>query len=101
MNPEDHVRLHVILEGRVQGVGFREFVFRNALRLALTGWVRNVHNGNVEVLAEGSHHTLENLLDFLKQGPDAASVTALQQEWSTATGEFLTFIVAQTLFSKE
>ncbi len=101
MSPEDHFRLHVLIEGRVQGVGFREFVLRNALRLDLTGWVRNVHNGNVEVLAEGNRHTLETLLVMLKQGPSAAAVTALQQDWSAVSGEFSTFIVARTLYSNE
>jgi acylphosphatase len=101
MSPEDTIRLHVIVEGRVQGVGFREFVLRNALSLDLSGWVRNVHNGNVEVLAEGNRHALENLQDFLRQGPSAATVTNLQLDWSEASGEFTTFIVARTLYPNE
>ncbi len=101
MSPEDHFRLHVFIEGRVQGVGFREFVLRNALSLDLTGWVRNVYNGNVEVLAEGNRHTLETFLVMLKQGPSAAFVTALQQDWSASISEFSTFVVARTLYSNE
>ncbi len=101
MNPDAQNRLHVIVVGRVQGVGFRDFVIRNAIQLNVTGWVRNIYNGNVEVLAEGNRQALETLLEILKHGPNAATVTNLQQDWSEASGEFEAFIVTRTLYSNE
>lgn len=55
--------------GKVQGVGFRRFVQRQALELNLQGWVRNVFDGSVEVLATGPEERLSELLSRLQQGP--------------------------------
>jgi acylphosphatase len=88
-------RLHAVVEGSVQGVGFRGYVLEKAQLLSLTGWVRNCWNGNVEVLAEGPQLSLENLLEGLKKGPSMSHVTNVQIEWSTATGEFSSFFVAR------
>ncbi len=55
-------KLHAYVTGQVQGVGFRYFVKRNADALSLTGFVRNLPEGQVEVMAEGSHASLEQLL---------------------------------------
>ena len=89
-------RLHATIEGRVQGVSYRYFVTEQAQRLALKGWVRNRHNGNVEVMAEGYRHSLEQLLIFLYQGPPMARVTNVETEWLPATGEFTSFWVRGT-----
>jgi acylphosphatase len=86
-------RLHCVVQGRVQGVGFRAFVRGQALKLGLTGWVRNVGYDQVEVLAEGPRDRLETLLEFLRRGPSAARVDAVVPEWSPATGEFRDFQV--------
>lgn len=97
MIPQDHARLHAIVEGHVQGVGFRMFVQRVASELKLTGWVRNTWEGNVEVVAEGSRPQLEKLLAALKVGPRAAHVINVQVTWPPATGEFLDFRVRSTI----
>jgi len=87
-------RLHTIIEGRVQGVGFRYFVLENAVQLGLTGWVRNRWDGSVEVTAEGERAHLEALLALLYRGPHSSFVTAVHTEWRPATGEFAGFRVA-------
>ena len=90
-------RLHATVEGRVQGVGFRNFVYDNANRLGLMGWVRNSWDGNVEVLAEGERGSLEKLLGKLNRGPQSSFVLKVTPEWQEATGEFSHFSVRSTL----
>ena len=85
------MRVHVIVEGRVQGVGFRAFVVDQANRLGVKGWVRNQWNGTVEVVAEGDHAVLEKMIVALREGPRASYVKNLDLEWQTATGEFYQF----------
>jgi acylphosphatase len=82
------VRLHAIVAGNVQGVGFRAFVIRNANRLGLNGWVRNRWDYTVEVVAEGERESLEQLLSALRRGPSAAMVTQVKPEWKQASSEF-------------
>ena len=86
-------RLHAWVEGFVQGVGFRFFVIQRASQLGLTGWVRNLWDGRVEVVAEGPKATLQNLLNRLKEGPPSASVSQVATEWLPATNEFTDFNV--------
>ncbi len=91
-------RLHAVIDGVVQGVGFRMFVQEVATALGLTGWVRNKYDGRVEVVAEGSYAQLERLLDKLRTGPRSAFVEEVQKEWQPATGEFRLFEVRRTYF---
>lgn len=86
-------RLHAFVRGRVQGVGFRHFVMTSAQTLGLDGWVRNLWDGRVEVLAEGSKVQLENLLKRLERGPSSSYVAEVNVEWLPATGEFTGFHV--------
>lgn len=67
--------LSYIVSGRVQGVGFRYFVYRHATRLELKGWVKNLWNGDVEVHAEGPVEALAELEQYLNRGPSFAYVT--------------------------
>lgn len=69
--------LHVRITGVVQGVGFRWFVRERARRLGLSGWVRNLRDGTVEVAAEGDAGQLELLRRELRRGPDGARVEDL------------------------
>ncbi|MEA4907450.1 MAG: acylphosphatase [Chloroflexi bacterium] len=98
MESSANSRLHAIVDGHVQGVGYRAFVYREALNLNLTGWVRNLSNGQVEVVAEGGRPTLDQLLTRLRRGPQAALVSFVQPEWLPATGEFRHFDVRSTYF---
>jgi acylphosphatase len=66
--------LHFLIQGRVQGVGFRWFVHREASELALHGWVRNTEEGDVEVVASGTVEDLSELRASLKKGPRGSRV---------------------------
>jgi acylphosphatase len=79
-------RLHAIVHGRVQGVGYRASTFDEARQLGLAGWVRNRHDGTVEVLAEGSEANLRSFLAYLHRGPWAAEVTSVIEDWAEAVG---------------
>ncbi len=89
-------RLRAVAQGRVQGVGFRQFALETAGRLRLTGVCRNLRNGDVEVIAEGEEGALEALLVALKQGPRAASIDRVHAVWLPPTGEFRTFAIGST-----
>jgi len=92
--PEDeHVRLHAVVKGRVQGVYFRATTQYEALARGLVGWVRNRWDGSVEVIAEGRRAVLESFEVFLHQGPPSAQVTHVEITYSAATGEFSGFHV--------
>lgn len=66
--------LHFLIRGRVQGVGFRWFVQREATELELRGWVRNTEDGDVEILATGDPEDLDELRSSLRRGPRGARV---------------------------
>jgi acylphosphatase len=89
-------RLQARVSGRVQGVGFRAFVALRAQGLGLQGYVRNLSNGGVEVVAEGEEHDLRNLLQVLEGGPRGAHVTNVQASWASPTAEFAGFTVRST-----
>ena len=89
-------RLTAIVQGRVQGVGFRYFVVDRALDLRVTGLCRNLRNGDVEVIAEGEQGALEALLAALKTGPRMAHVENVHAVWLPPTNEFTSFTVAPT-----
>jgi len=78
--------LRVVVTGRVQGVGFREFVQRNGLALRLSGYVTNLPDGSVEVYGEGTADGLRTLLQTVHKGPRFAEVLAVWEEWVTPKG---------------
>jgi acylphosphatase len=65
----DMVRVRVFIDGRVQGVGFRTRTAREALRLGLTGWIRNLYDGRVEAVFEGPRDAVEEMLAWTRRGP--------------------------------
>lgn len=73
--------LHFQVQGRVQGVGFRWFVHRNAAELNLRGWVRNTDEGDVEVVAEGEAEALDQLRDRLRQGTRSSRVDQILEQY--------------------
>lgn len=81
--------IHCLVSGRVQGVFFRAATQERALRLGLTGWVRNLSDGRVEVVASGPAEAVEELRQWLHQGPPRAVVTevttnpAADEGWPT------------------
>ncbi len=85
-----------VVTGRVQGVGFRWFVEREAVLLGLAGWVRNREDGAVEVLARGSQSQLGVLYDRLKEGPRAARVDLVEVEDAAPFSGYNTFQIEET-----
>jgi len=80
-----------LVRGRVQGVGFRWFVEREARLLGITGWVRNNADGAVEVLAQGTREQLSGLRDRLQQGPRAARVDDVDESEANLTQDLTSF----------
>jgi len=87
----DITELHCILVGRVQGVGFREFVRSIAFELRLTGYVKNLPEGSVEVVAQGEHGILKVFENHLKVGPPGAKVADYYSEWREPEETHATF----------
>jgi acylphosphatase len=96
MTDQEFVRLHAIVEGRVQGVGFRYFTQRQAVQLGLTGWVRNRWEGTVELTAEGPREEIEKLLQSIGRGPQAGTTRNVKYDFQEATGEFISFQIRRT-----
>lgn len=84
----------VIVKGRVQGVGFRWFTREKARNLGLTGYVRNLPNGNVEIWAEGEQQDINDLIHLLRQGPSWSQVTDLEIDEVQSQGKYDDFNVA-------
>ena len=91
------VRVHLWVQGRVQGVGFRAFVQQNALQIGVTGWVRNVGYDTVEAVAEGPEEQIDAFLRMMKRGPLSSRVNESREEWEPVTGEFSAFKVKFSL----
>ncbi len=89
-------QIHILMDGHVQGVGFRYFVYDFAQQRGLTGWVRNRHNGQVEVLAEGSRVDLEALLEHVRRGPGRSMVSEVKFDWGQAESRFDQFSMLAT-----
>lgn len=87
------VRAHCFVEGLVQGVFFRDSTRRRARQLGVTGWVRNLRDGRVEVVAEGERASVESLVAWLRDGPEYARVEQATATWESASGEFTDFAV--------
>jgi len=87
------VRVHVLVNGRVQGVFFRFETSRLARQLGATGWVRNRRDGRVEAVFEGEKKDVERMIEFCKRGPPGAKVTDVEVRWEEPTGEFEGFSV--------
>ena len=90
-NKNDRARLHLIISGRVQGVGFRFSAYDEAKDLALAGWVRNLGSGDVEIVAEGKQENLQILAAWAHLGPPSAHVTEVREDWLESSGEFTEF----------
>ena len=84
--PRNRERFSAHVQGRVQGVGFRAFVYDAAQELGIAGSVRNTRTGGVFVEAEGPRDRLEHLLHRLKAGPPAARVEQVSVDWSEPEG---------------
>lgn len=86
-------RVHAIVSGRVQGVGYRASTAHEAQRLGLVGWVRNLPDGSVELEAEGPPDQVAALLGWCDRGPPAARVTQIAARDVAATGSDTAFAI--------
>jgi len=93
METDTQERLSAQIEGRVQGVGFRNFTQMRARQLGVTGWVRNEQDGSVRLEAEGPRAALDELLEAVHEGPRMARVESVEAEWADANDEYEGFRV--------
>lgn len=91
MAAKDPVRLRLEIHGRVQGVWFRASTRDEALGIGVSGRVRNLANGNVEVTVEGDRSAVERLVAWCRKGPQGASVSKIEIKEEDYVGEFDTF----------
>ena len=88
----------ILVEGRVQGVGYRDYVRRRASLLGLAGWVMNLRNGRVRVRAEGPRPAIDELVQALEKGPPLSQVERVTVRWTAPTGRFASFGVRYAEF---
>jgi len=85
-NPNEIVRIHIWVKGRVQAVGFRAHVEYYALQIGVSGWVRNVGWDTVEAVAEGTRDQVDRFIEMVKTGPPASRVDEARVEEETVSG---------------
>jgi acylphosphatase len=88
----------IFVEGRVQGVGFRDYARRRASRLGLGGYVSNLRDGRVRLRVEGPRDSIETLLQDLQKGPPLARVERVSTRWMPATRRFTDFTIRESAF---
>ena len=88
-------RIHVVITGRVQGVGFRYSAFAEAVRLGLKGWVRNTYDNRVEGVFEGDDEIVNSMLNWCRSGPSMAHVTHVEVDKLPYKGEFESFRITR------
>ena len=84
---------HCIVEGRVQGVFYRDFVQNTAVKHGLTGWTKNLPEGQVEIVAQGTPDDLKLFVEKLHEGSSSAHVESVSVDWRTPTEHFDDFVV--------
>ena len=87
------VRAEIVVNGLVQGVGFRYFVMREAQKLELKGFVKNLYSGEVLTVIEGEKANAEEMVEKLRVGPIHASVKSCKVDWQEPKNEFTDFEV--------
>ncbi|MDW7681007.1 MAG: acylphosphatase [bacterium] len=85
------VAAHIIVKGMVQGVGFRWFVDKHARNLGLTGYVKNLFSGDVEVMVEGERGLIEELIEKMKVGNRFSNVVDVKIKWKEFSGQYSRF----------
>lgn len=85
------VQVHVVISGYVQGIGFRHFVKREAVKLGLKGWVKNISNGKVEAFFQGPREKIEEMAVLCEKGPFLAEVKNVEVKWEEMNEELQSF----------
>lgn len=86
---------NILVDGMVQGVGFRWFAYNLAKKFSLTGWVRNRIRGDVQIYVEGEREVVQEFISVLRKGPRFGGVDAVEVNWKKATGEQSEFKVVR------
>ena len=89
--PEDYLTVNMKITGKVQGVGFRYFVLRQAQELGILGWVNNKPNGDVEAFAQGEKAELEQFIAKVKEGTTFSRVDNVNLEWMNKDEQYFGF----------
>ncbi len=87
------VSARILVGGRVQGVGFRNYTMRNAMGLQLRGYARNLTDGQVEIEVEGKRGNIHALIECLWKGPPRAGVTKVEVVWKSPSSDFDQFSI--------
>lgn len=96
-NPNNTVRAHIWVKGRVQAVGFRAYVEFHSLQIGVLGWVRNVGWDTVEAVAEGTQEQVDAFIEMVKKGPRASRVDEARVEYENPTGLLTGFNVKHSM----
>ncbi|MCC6543916.1 MAG: acylphosphatase [Nitrospirae bacterium] len=89
-------RVHLFINGTVQGVNYRDSARQVAQSLGITGYVRNLHDGRVELVAEGEKDSVDTLIKWCRKGPPAALVVSIDIEYENHKDEFDLFCVKRS-----
>ena len=84
---QEKARASILVSGRVQGVAFRAYTREEAMFLGLSGWVKNLPGGAVQVVAEGDRDKVEAMIDWCREGPPTARVDDVKVNWEVPRGE--------------
>lgn len=91
-----HKRIHLVFSGHVQSIGFRQTALITARSLRLTGWVKNLDSGQVEILAEGNPKSIFKFIEKIDKS-FSDNIDVMEIEWLRATGEFKKFDILQNV----
>lgn len=90
---EEKVGVHIRVSGRVQGVAYRYYARNIAEQLGIKGWIKNLINGDVELMVEGSQKTVKQMIEWCKEGPRLAIVENIEVDWLPYSGKFNHFYI--------
>lgn len=96
-NPNEIIRVHIWVKGRVQAVGFRAHVEYFALQIGVFGWVRNIGRNTVETVAEGTREQIDQFIEMVKTGPRSSRVDEARVEYEPTTGRLDGFYVKNSM----
>ena len=85
---EEKIRAHIFASGKVQGVWYRESARKKTEKMSITGWIKNLSDGRVEAIFEGSKGNVEKMVNWARKGPIWAKIEALDVVWEDCLGEF-------------
>lgn len=88
-----NARAHILVSGQVQGVGYRSFLVKRAMRINVQGWVRNIEKGMVEIVCEGRKEDVLILVEQCKRGPQFARVSNVDVKWENGFENIGSFFI--------